>query len=46
MNDTKEYIDLLVQAPLAVILMFFVYKVLKMYGDFTKDITKILKNKD
>lgn len=42
---TEEFIQLLIQAPLAIILMYFMYRVLKMYGELLKEITKMLKHK-
>jgi len=44
--ETKDYIELLVQAPIAVILMYFVYKVLKLYGDHTRETNKIIKKQN
>lgn len=46
MNDPKDYIDVLVQAPLAVILMGFILLVFRLLLKFMKDVIKILKNKD
>lgn len=41
--ELKNYIDVLIQAPLAIILMFFVYRVLQLFSELIKEVTKILK---
>ena len=44
--DTQTYLELLAQAPMAVIILYFIYRQSKREDDFQKEVFKTLKNKD
>lgn len=43
MDNIIDYITVFTQTPLAVIQMYFIYKVLSTLSDFMKEVIKILK---
>ena len=44
--DTQGYLELLAQAPIAVVVLYFIYRQSKREDAFIKEVLKILKNKD
>ncbi len=45
MSDIKEYISLFASMPLAVIQMYFIYKIMTNHQEFIKEVLKIIKRK-